>query len=205
MQTNFTFKSGPLPSNNLITYNTIFLNFKEFATLKQKTGARDRVFVKIKGRVMEIKPAEGIEDGHMAMGKIFRQMLQIGGTSNDLINIEYLYDTQPPKSNLTRAKFIVELKDRTDQELHYEEDDIVQVIKKNFVDSPINSNHMLYLKYDNYNFCLVVERLEINPMGPLDDDDSNSNQYVVKLGFLSYETIIELSSQNKNLKIKSKK
>jgi hypothetical protein len=49
MQTNFTFKSGPLPSNNLITYNTIFLNFKEFATLKQKTGARDRVFVKIKG------------------------------------------------------------------------------------------------------------------------------------------------------------
>ena len=205
MQTNFTFKSGPLPSNNLITYNTIFLNFKEFATLKQKTGARDRVFVKIKGRVMEIKPAEGIEDGHMAMGKIFRQMLQIGGTSNDLINIEYLYDTQPPKSNLTRAKFIVELKDRTDQELHYEEDDIVQVIKKNFVDSPINSNHMLYLKYDSFNFCLIAERLEINPMGPLDDDDSNSNQYVVKLGFLSNETIIELSSQNRSVKIKSKK
>ena len=205
MQTNFTFKSGPLPSNNLITYNTIFLNFKEFATLKQKTGARDRVFVKIKGRVMEIKPAEGIEDGHMAMGKIFRQMLQIGGTSNDLINIEYLYDTQPPKSNLTRAKFIVELKDRTDQELHYEEDDIVQVIKKNFVDSPINSNHMLYLKYDNYNFCLVVERLEINPMGPLDDDGSNSNDYVVKLGFLTNETIIELTSQNRSVKIKSKK
>ena len=205
MQTNFTFKSGPLPSNNLITYNTIFLNFKEFATLKQKTGARDRVFVKIKGRVMEIKPAEGIEDGHMAMGKIFRQMLQIGGTSNDLINIEYLYDTQPPKSNLTRAKFIVELKDRTDQELHYEEDDIVQVVKKNFVDSPINSNHMLYLKYDNYNFCLVVERLEINPMGPLDDDGSNSNDYVVKLGFLTNETIIELTSQNRSVKIKSKK
>ena len=205
MQTNFTFKSGPLPSNNLITYNTIFLNFKEFATLKQKTGARDRVFVKIKGRVMEIKPAEGIEDGHMAMGKIFRQMLQIGGTSNDLINIEYLYDTQPPKSNLTRAKFIVELKDRTDQDLHYEEDDIVQVIKKNFVDSPINSNHMLYLKYDNYNFCLVVERLEINPMGPLDDDGSNSNDYVVKLGFLTNETIIELTSQNRSVKIKSKK
>ena len=48
MQTNFTFKSGPLPSNNLIVYNNMFLNFKEFATLKQKTGARDRVFVKIK-------------------------------------------------------------------------------------------------------------------------------------------------------------
>ena len=204
MQTNFTFKSGPLPSNNLITYNTIFLNFKEFATLKQKTGARDRVFVKIKGRVMEVKPAEGIEDGHMAMGKIFRQMLQIGGTSNDLINIEYLYDNQPPKSNLTRAKFIVELKDRTDQELHYEEDDIVQVIKKNFVDSPINSNHMLYLKYDGYNFCLIAERLEINPMGPLDDSGTNDD-YSVKLGFLTNETIIELSSQNRSVKIKSKK
>ena len=204
MQTNFTYKSGPLPSNNLIIYNSVFLNFKEFATLKQKTGARDKVFVKIKGRVMEVKPAEGIEDEHMAMGKILRQMLQIGGTSNDLINIEYLYDNQPPKSNLTRAKFIVELKDRTDQDLHYEEDDIAQVVKKNFVESPINSNHMLYLKYDGYNFCLIAERLEINPMGPLDDSGTNDD-YSVKLGFLTNETIIELSSQNKNLKIKSKK
>ncbi len=32
---------------------------------------------------------------------------------NDLKNIEYLYENQPSKSNLTKAKLIVELKDRT--------------------------------------------------------------------------------------------
>ena len=206
MQTNFTFKSAPLPSNNLIVQNCVFVNFKEFATLKQKTGARDKIYIKIKGRTMELNPTEGIEDGHMAMGKVFRQMLQIGGTSNDLINFEYIYDTQPPKSNLTKAKFLVELKDRIDQELHYEEKDIADVIRKFYVHTPINSNHMLYLKFEAYNYCLNVERIEINPLGPLDDDeDSNNTSNVVSLGFLSDDTIIELSSMNKSVKIKSKK
>ena len=52
MQTNFTFKSGPLPSNNLTLQNCVFVNFKEFANLKQKTGARDKIYIRIKGRVM---------------------------------------------------------------------------------------------------------------------------------------------------------
>ena len=58
MQTNFTFKSAPLPSNNLIVQNCVFVNFKEFATLKQKTGARDKIYIKIKGRTMELNPTE---------------------------------------------------------------------------------------------------------------------------------------------------
>ena len=55
------------------------------------------------------------------MGLLFRKMLGIGSTISDEVNFEYMYDRQPPKTNLTHVKFKVTLRDRREETLKLED------------------------------------------------------------------------------------
>jgi vesicle-fusing ATPase len=202
LQKNFTFDSTSLPSNDLIAQNAMFVNFNELSTLKKKTGANDKFYIKIKGKILEILGTEDIPNGKIAMGKIFRQMLSIG--SADQVNFEYMYDKQPPKSSLTKAKFSCTLRDKTADKMELEEDDLVHAIKKLYVSTPLNTSQTLFINFQGYNFFINVDLLQINPLGPLDDDDDDRSN-LVKFGFLKDNTKIEVTSQTNIVKIKSKR
>ncbi|MCQ2820466.1 MAG: AAA family ATPase [archaeon] len=203
MQKNFTYRSSPLPSDSLITANAVFTSYKDISEIKNKTGAKDKLFIKIKGKILELKGADGINEGCIAMGKLFRQMLQIGGTNADQVNFEYMYDKQPPKSGLTRVKFIVTLRERGVSNIQMEDTEFIDVIKQTLVGTPLNDGHILLLKLNGMNFNLLAESLERDPLGPLNEVEDGT-KYFVNTGFLSQDANIDLTSDSNNLKIKSK-
>ena len=203
MQKNFSFPSCKIPSDDLLIYNAVFTSFKDISEIKAKTGAKDKLFIKIKGKIMELRGAEGMKNGFVAMGKIFRQLFQVGATQADILNFEYMYDHQPPKSNLTRVKFLVSLRERRDSPLQIEDIEMIEAIKKLYVGTPINDRHQLYLSFQGFNYSITAENTIINPLGP--DDDSEDKSYRVPMGFLSQDTNIDLQSENSHtLKIHSK-
>ena len=202
MQKNFTFHSSKIPSDELTCKNAIFTNFKDFAMLKQKTGSNNKLYIKIKGKIFELLGAEGISDGCVAMGLLFRKMLGVGSSISDEVNFEYMFDRQPSKTNLTHIKFKVTLRDRREEPLKLEDTQLIEVLKKNFVGTPINDSHALFLYFMGSRFSFEASELEIDPMGPMSD---TGGKYLVKFGFLALDTNIELTSENNSvLKITSK-
>ena len=152
---------------------------------------------------MELRGADGINEGCIAMGKLFRQMLQIGGTSADQVNFEFMYDKQPPKSGLTRVKFIVTLRERGAPKVEIDDTEIAEIIKNNFVGTPLNDGHILLLKINGMNYNILADHLERDPLGPLNEVEDGTT-YFVSNGFLSQNCNIDLTSDSSNLKIKSK-
>ena len=203
LQKNFTFHSSKIPSDELTTRNALFTNFKDLSMIKDKTGSQNKVYVKIKGKIMEIQGADGIQDGCIAMGLLFRKMFQVGSTIADTVNFEYMYDRQPPKTNLTHVKFKVTLRDKREEALKLEDTQLIEVIKKKYSGTPINQSHTLFLIYGDSRFSIESSELEIDPLGPLNEND-DGKRYLVKFGFLADDTNIELSSDSSNLKITSK-
>ena len=203
MQTNFTFKSSKVPSDELTSMNAMFVNFSDLSQLKQKTGAQEKFYVKIKGKIMEIQGADGIQDGCVAMGLLFRKWFQIGSTIADQVNFEYVYDHPPPKSTLTHIKFKATLRDRRDEALKIEEKDLIEFIKKKYSNTPLNTDHVLFFIYNNSKFSVEADKLQIDPLGPLNEETSAKN--IVHFGFLASDTNIEISSDSSNLKIHSTK
>ena len=130
MQKNFTFHSSKIPSDELTTRNALFCNFKDLSMIKEKTGSKNKLYVKVKGKILEIQGADGINDNCIAMGLLFRKMLGVGSTISDEVNFEYMYDRQPPKSNLTHVKFKVTLRDRREETLKLEDTQLIEEIKK---------------------------------------------------------------------------
>ena len=98
-QKNFSLNACKLPSDDLASKNAIFVSFSKLSELKTKTGAKNKLYVKTKGKIMEILGAEGVEQDGAAMSKLTRKLLQIG--EDDSLNFEYMFDTQPHKKNLT--------------------------------------------------------------------------------------------------------
>jgi hypothetical protein len=133
LQKNFTFHGSKIPSDELTQKNALFTNFKDLSMIKEKSGSKNKVYVKIKGKILEIQGADGIQDGCVAMGLLFRKMLQVGSTIADEVNFEYMFDRQPPKTNLTHVKFKVTLRDRREEPLKLEDTVLIETIKKNFV------------------------------------------------------------------------
>ena len=203
LQKNFTFHSSKVPSDELTTRNALFTNFKDLSMIQDKTGSQNKVYVKIKGKIMEIQGADGIQDGCIAMGLLFRKMFQVGSTIADTVNFEYMYDRQPPKTNLTHVKFKVTLRDKREEALKLEDTQLIEVIKKKYSGTPINQSHTLFLIYGDSRFSIESSELEIDPLGPLNEND-DGKRYLVKFGFLADDTNIELSSDSSNLKITSK-
>ena len=90
MEKKFTFHGCKIPSDELTCKNAIFTNFKDFSMLKQKTGSNNKLYIKIKGKIFELQGAEGISDGCLAMGLLFRKMLGVGSIISDEVNFEYM-------------------------------------------------------------------------------------------------------------------
>ena len=203
MQKNFTFHSSKIPSDELTTRNALFTNFKDLTMIKEKTGSKNKLYVKVKGKILELQGADGINDNCIAMGLLFRKMLGVGSTISDEVNFEYMYDRQPPKSNLTHVKFRVTLRDRREETLKLEDTVIIDMIKKKYAGTPINTGHVLFLILGDGRFSIEASELEIDPLGPLNENDGGK-KYLVNFGFLAEDTNIDLSSDSNNLKITSK-
>ena len=203
MQKNFTFHSSKIPSDELTTRNALFTNFKDLTMIKEKTGSKNKLYVKVKGKILELQGADGINDNCIAMGLLFRKMLGVGSTISDEVNFEYMYDRQPPKSNLTHVKFRVTLRDRREETLKLEDTVIIDMIKKKYAGTPINAGHVLFLILGDGRFSIEASELEIDPLGPLNENDGGK-KYAVNFGFLAEDTNIDLASDSSNLKISSK-
>ena len=204
LQKNFTFHSSKIPSDELTCKNAVFTNFKDFSFIKEKTGAKDKVYIKIKGKILELQGAKDIDDGRIAMGLLFRKMLGIGSTISDEVNFEYMFDRQPPKSNLTHIKFKVTCRDRTEETLKFEDIQFIQELKNKFAGTPINNSHNLFLYCFGGRFSFEASELEIDPLGPMNENEGGQ-RHSVNFGFLANDTNIEILSENSSiLKITSK-
>ena len=199
-QKNFSLKACRLPSDELAKKNAIFCSFSKLSELKSKTGAKDKLYVKSKGKILEILGAEGIDEEGIAMSKLTRKLLQIG--EDDSVNFEYVYDRQPNKTNLTHIKFKITLRKKLDEQLKLEDIELLDIIKKLYVGTPFNYGNNLYFLHRDLGFVLEACELEIDPLGPLNDERSAKNS--VNFGFLAIDTNIDLSSESSYLKIFSK-
>ena len=199
-QKNFSLKACRLPSDDLASKNAIFVNFGQLSELKLKTGAKDKLYVKTKGKILEILAASNIEKDSIAMNKLTRKLLQIG--EDDSINFEYMYDKQPNKSNLTHIKFKVNPKTRLDEQIKVEDTELLEIIKNSYVGTPINEGTFLYFVHNGIGLTFEACELEIDPLGPMNEERSSKNK--VNFGFLAMDTNIELASENNKYKINSK-
>ena len=199
-QKNFSLKACRLPSDDLASKNAIFVNFGQLSELKSKTGAKDKLYVKTKGKILEILAASNIEKDSIAMNKLTRKLLQIG--EDDSINFEYMYDKQPNKSNLTHIKFKVNPKKRLDEQIKVEDTELLEIIKNSYVGTPINEGTFLYFVHNGIGLTFEACELEIDPLGPMNEERSSKNK--VNFGFLAMDTNIELASENNKYKINSK-
>ena len=199
-QKNFSLKACRLPSDDLASKNAIFVNFGQLSELKSKTGAKDKLYVKTKGKILEILAASNIEKDSIAMNKLTRKLLQIG--EDDSINFEYMYDKQPNKSNLTHIKFKVNPKTRLDEQIKVEDTELLEIIKNSYVGTPINEGTFLYFVHNGIGLTFEACELEIDPLGPMNEERSSKNK--VNFGFLAMDTNIELASENTKYKINSK-
>ena len=199
-QKNFSLKACRLPSDDLASKNAIFVNFGQLSELKLKTGAKDKLYVKTKGKILEILAASNIEKDSIAMNKLTRKLLQIG--EDDSINFEYMYDKQPNKSNLTHIKFKVNPKTRLDEQIKVEDTELLEIIKNSYVGTPINEGTFLYFVHNGIGLTFEACELEIDPLGPMNEERSSKNK--VNFGFLAMDTNIELASENTKYKINSK-
>ena len=199
-QTNFSLKACRLPSDELAYKNALFVNFGKLSELKLKTGAKNKLYVKAKGKILEILGGSDIEGEGIAMSKLVRKLLQVG--EDDSINFEYMYDKQPNKSNLTHIKFKVNPKSRLDEQIRVEDTELLEIIKNSYVGTPINEGTFLYFVHNGIGLTFEACELEIDPLGPMNEERSSKNK--VNFGFLAMDTNIELASENTKYKINSK-
>ena len=199
-QKNFTLKATRLPSDELASKNAIFVNFAQLSELKSKTGSTDKLYVKTKGKILEILGAEGIEPNGVAMSKMTRKLLQVG--EDDSLNFEYLFDRQPNKTNLTHIKFKVNPRKKLEEKITVEDTVLLEIIKKLYIGTPFNNSTILYFLNNGMGITIEACELEIDPLGPLNEERNSKN--IVNFGFLAMDTVIELASENKFFKIHSK-
>ena len=197
---NFSLKACRLPSEELSSVNAIFVNFNKLSELKSKTGAGNKLYVQSNGKILEIVGVDGVDQDGVAMSKLTRKLLRIG--EEDSINFEYMFDKQPPKSNLTHIKFKVKPRQNLDEPMKVEDIEILDIVKKLYVGTPFNNSTGVYFIFKGIGITLEAFELEIDPLGPLNEERSNKN--VVDFGFLDIDTNIELKSENNQFKIFSK-
>ena len=200
LQTNFSLKACKLPADELASKNAIFVSFNQLSEIKTKTGAKNKLYAKAKGKILEICGAQGVDQGGVAMSKLTRKLLQIG--EDDSINFEYMFDKQPPKSKLTHIKFKVNPRKKLDETIKMDDTVLIDIIKKLYAETPFNNSTLLYFTQKDLGMTIEACELEIDPLGPLSEERSNKN--IVNFGFLSIDTNIELTSENSRFKIQSK-
>jgi hypothetical protein len=84
--TKFSFKVCSLPSNELIFENALFVNDKDYETIKKQTNSKALVYGYVKGSLMQIKSHSGVQQGHIAIAKLFREAL---GVSEQIGQVDF--------------------------------------------------------------------------------------------------------------------
>ena len=69
LQTNFSLKACKLPADELASKNAIFVNFNQLSEIKTKTGAKNKLYAKAKGKILEICGAQGVDHGGGGISK----------------------------------------------------------------------------------------------------------------------------------------
>ena len=198
-QTKFSFLVEKLPDEKYASQNAVFCSYKDLSTLKQSAGAGDKFFIKINKKVVELKPAEGVHDNHIAMSKIQRTMFMVA--PDEPVTFDYVCDRVPSKQNLTKIKFGVSCKDRIEPKMEFEDTELIEIIKQKFVGTPINESQNLFLYFRGRSFFILADKPEIDPLGPL--NEAGELKHYVDFGFLANDTNIELFANTASIKIKS--
>ena len=81
----FSFKLSALPSNELLYYNTVFLNPEDIKRVQVETGSKDRIFLNIKNSIFLVKECKDVVKGYISLSKIFREMIQVPTTGDILV------------------------------------------------------------------------------------------------------------------------
>jgi vesicle-fusing ATPase len=200
----FSFKVASLPSNDYVLMNALIINSKDFQTIKEKTGAKLLIFVKVKNAyIMQLKESQQVASGSLAIGRIYREMMGIGATGN--VEVEYVYDTIPANLKLGKVTFEVVLSKKPSlmemtSVLTLEEKDIIEIICQNYINTPLNKNHVLYIDLNGAVLIAKAKDLEVSLLV-----QQLENIRHVNMGLLCKDTEIEFSTSSKDLKIHSEK
>lgn len=76
----YSFKICSLPKNELVFENALFINPKDYDTMKSASNAKTCIHVSIKNSIMHLKAHENVPLGSMAIGKLFRECMSISET-----------------------------------------------------------------------------------------------------------------------------
>jgi hypothetical protein len=73
----FNLKICSLPSNELVYENALFLNPKDYETIKKQAKSKNCVHLMIKNHIMHVKSNDNVPQGSLAIGKLFRESMSI--------------------------------------------------------------------------------------------------------------------------------
>ena len=192
---NYIFKCYNMPFSELVKINALFINKTDLDKIKNETSSQNNVFIEIKKKIMEIKGLDSIESGYIGMGFLFRRWIKYGEGSPDDISFEVL-DKILLTNNLKYLKLIVTVRNIQDELIKLDDIILINLIKEQFVGTPINKNQLFYLVHKEIEFILEAKDFWV------ESNDSNKKEYFFeKYGFLSINTAIELISDSQNLKI----
>lgn len=200
----YSFKVASLPSTEYVLVNAVFINPKDFEKVRKETGARKDVFVRMRGNnIMQLREAEHVAIGTIAIGKIYREMMGIGATGN--VDIDYAFDELAPNTRLGVLKCDVIMAKKPsllglDGTLTIEEKEIEDFVRQYYNSSPINKHHVLYLEISGATIILKAKDLEVEEM-----IQKIENIRHVDCGLLTRDTLLDLTSTSKDLKIHSDK
>lgn len=88
MERKNTYNVTNIPQNlrKLAYTNALYMNNPDFEMYKTSNRAKNKVYVKIKGNVFELKPITDINKGEIAMGRFQREMLLV--SQNGSVELE---------------------------------------------------------------------------------------------------------------------
>jgi hypothetical protein len=80
----FTFKICSLPATDLVFENALFVNEKDFETMKKSTNSKHLLYCHVKNSIMHVKGRPDVQQGHLAMGKLYRESIGVSETIGQL-------------------------------------------------------------------------------------------------------------------------
>ena len=154
---NYTLKCYNMPFSDLIKINALFINNTDFDKIKKETSCQNNVYIEIKQKIMEIKGINDIEPGCIGMGFLFRRMIKYGEGSPEDISFNGLDNNIVLTNKLKYLKLIVTMRNKREQLIKLEDAFLINIIKKQFVGTPINKNHLFYIDHEEIEFILEVK------------------------------------------------
>ena len=91
------------------------------------------------------------------MGFLFRRMIKYGKGSPEDISFNVLDNNIVLTNKLKYLKLIVTMRNKREQLIKLEDAVLINIMKKQFVGTPINKNHLFYIAHEEIEFILEVK------------------------------------------------